>query len=85
MSAGKARVENFFRPLGELGGHLQKQKRSLSLNQKFEAIDDCRLDGVKKNQTTQNFSLLGQNPAQKDEKDNCKMASQVGQPGQGLI
>jgi hypothetical protein len=34
---------------------------------------------------TKNFSLSGQDPAKKDEKDDSKMASQIGQPGQDLI
>jgi hypothetical protein len=34
---------------------------------------------------TKNFSLFGQDPAKKDEKDDSKMASEIGQPGQDLI
>jgi len=85
MGAGKTWVENLSRTSGKFRGHLQKQKRSLALNQKFEAIDDCGLDGIKKNKMTENSSLFGQNPAKKDEKDDCKMASQIRQPGQDLI
>src|SRR5512136_542057 len=59
MGAGETRVENLFRAFGELGSHFQKQERSLALNQKFETIDDCGLDGVKKNEMTKNFSLFG--------------------------
>jgi len=51
----------------------------------FEAVDHGGLDSIKKNKMTENFSLFGQNPAKKNEKDDCKMASQIGQPGQDLI
>ena len=85
MCARKTGVENFSRTFGEFGGQLQKQKWSLTLNEKFEAGDDCRLGGVKKNKTKEDFSSLGQDPTKKYEKDHCKMASEIGQPGQDLI
>ena len=85
MGAGKARVENLFRTSGKFRGHLQNQEWSLALNQEFEAIDDCGLDGIKKNKMAENFSLFGENPAKKDEKDDRKMAPQIGQPWQDLI
>ncbi len=85
MGAGKARVKNFFRSLGESQGHLQKQKRSRTLNEILEAVDECRLNGIKKNEATKNSSLFGQNPAEENEKDDSKVASEIGQPGQGLI
>jgi len=85
MSAREAGIQNFTRPLGELRGHLQKQKRSLALNEKFEAIDERGLDGIKKNKTTENFSLFGYHPAKNNEEDECEMASKVGEPRQELI
>lgn len=48
------------------------------MNEKFEAIDDCGLDGIKKNKITENFSLFGYNPAKNNEEDNRKMASKIG-------
>jgi len=85
MGAGKTRVENLLRTSGKFRGHLQKQKWSLTLNQEFETVDDRGLDGIKKDKVTENFSLFGQNPAKKNKKDDCKMASQIGQPRQDLI
>jgi hypothetical protein len=85
MSAREAGIQNLTRTLGELRGHLQKQKWPLTLNEKFEAIDECRLDGIKKNKATENFSLFGYHPAKNHEEDDCEMASKVGEPGQGMI
>jgi hypothetical protein len=43
------------------------------------------LDGIEKNKAVENFSLFGYNPAKNNKKDNRKMASKVGEPGQGMI
>ena len=85
MRAGKTGIQNFTRTLGEFRGHLQKYKWPLTLNKKFEAIDDGGLHGIEKNETTENFSLLGYHPAKNNKKDNCKMASEVGKPRQDMI
>ena len=85
MGAGEARVENFSGTFGKLRGHFQKQEWSLTVGQKFEAINDCGLDGIKKNQTTEDFSLLRYDPAEYNEEDQCKVASEVGDPGQNIV
>jgi hypothetical protein len=34
---------------------------------------------------TEDFSLLGYRPAKNNEENNCKMASKIGDPGEGMI
>jgi len=85
MSAGETGIQNLTRTLGELRSHFQEQKWSLTSNEKFETIDDGRLDGIKKNKTTENFSLFGYNPAKNNEENKREMASEIGEPGQGMI
>jgi hypothetical protein len=48
-------------------------------------MENPRLDCVKKNKSTENFSLFGYNPAKNNKEDNCEMASEVSQQGQDLI
>jgi hypothetical protein len=55
------------------------------LNEKFEAIDHSGLDAIEERKASENVSLSGENPAKNDEKDDRKMASKIGQPGQYLI
>jgi hypothetical protein len=55
------------------------------LSEKFEAIDDCGLNRVKKNEMTENFSLLGYNPAKKYEKNEPEMTSKIGDPREDMI
>jgi hypothetical protein len=85
MRAGKTGIQNFTWPLGELRGHIQKQKWSLTLSEKFEAIDDRGLDGIKKNKIAENFSLFGYNPAKNNEKNDPKMTPKIGEPRQNII
>ena len=85
MGAGEARIENFARTFGKLRGHVQEQEWPLTVDQEFEAVNDCGLDGIKKNKVPENFSPFRYNPAENNEKDQCKMASEIGDPGQNKV
>jgi hypothetical protein len=43
------------------------------------------LNNVKKEKRSEDFSLLGYNPAKNKEENNCKMTSKVSEPGEDLI
>jgi hypothetical protein len=55
------------------------------LNEIFKTIDDTRFNGIKQKKTPKNFSLFGYHPAKDNKKDNCEMASKIGEPGEDLI
>ncbi len=85
MGAWKTGIQNFTRAFGEFRTHLQKQERPRALDEEFETVDDCRLNGIKKNKITEDFSAPGYDGAEKNKENEREMASEVGEPGQGMI
>ncbi len=55
------------------------------MGEEFEAIDDCRLNRIEQNKITENLSLPSDHPAKNNKKNEGKMASKVGEPGEGMI
>ena len=47
VSTGKARVKNFSLAFGKLSDHFQKHQWSLTVDEKFNAVNDCELNGIK--------------------------------------
>ena len=64
MSAGKARVENFSLPFGKLSDRFQKYQWPLTIDEKFNAVDDCGLNSIERKEIQKNLFSLRQKPGQ---------------------
>jgi hypothetical protein len=64
VSTGEARVKNFSLTFGKLSDRFQKYQWPFTIDEEFNAVDDCRLDGVEKKEIEENFFSLRQNPGQ---------------------
>ena len=62
MSAGKARVKNFSLTLGKLSDCFQKYQWPLTVDEKFNAVGDCGLNGIEKKEIEKNFFSPRQKP-----------------------
>ena len=60
-------------------------KGPLPPDEKFEAVNNCRLDTIKKEKSPENLSLFCDDKAEKDKEDYSKMASKISQPRDGMI
>jgi hypothetical protein len=64
MGAWKTGVQDFSLTFGKLSDHFQKDQRSLAVDDKFHAISDCRLDGIKEKEMIEDLFSLRQKPNQ---------------------
>jgi hypothetical protein len=64
VSTGKARVENFSLTFGKLSDRFQKYQWPLTIDEKFNAVDHCGLNGIEKKEIEKNFFSLRQKPGQ---------------------
>jgi len=85
MGTWKTGVENFSGTTGESRSHLLEKERPLPPDEKLKAINKCGLDAVKKEEATKHPFSFSENPTEEDESNNCKMASQIGNPGERII
>lgn len=59
MGAWETGIKDFAWSFGEFGTHFLKEvKRSFTLDEKFEAVNNGRLDAVEKEETPEYFSLF---------------------------
>ena len=64
VSTGKARVKNFSLTLGKLSDRFQKYQWPLTIDEKFNAVDDCGLNSIEKKEIEENLFSLRQKPGQ---------------------
>jgi hypothetical protein len=81
MSTGKTGVRNFSLTFGKLSDRFQKYQWPLAVDEKFNAVGDCGLNGIKEKEMEEDLFLLRQKPSQYNKNPNGIMASQIRDPG----
>lgn len=85
MSARKARIEDFAWSFCESKNQLLRERGTLAADEKLEAVDDGRLDSIEENELSRGASGPGPQEREQDEREDRKMATKMGEPGEHPI
>jgi len=64
---------------------LKEMERPFPLNEKFKTVNNRRLNAIEKEETAEKLFLFSDDKTDKNKKDDCKMASEISQPGDRMI
>jgi hypothetical protein len=81
VSTWKTGVQNFSLTFRKLSDRFQKYQRSSAVDEKFDAVSDCGLNGIKEKEMEEDLLLLRQKPGHYNKNPDCIMAPQIGDPG----